>query len=70
MTNREAAIKVIKRLRGNDFQALLGGQLAANGIAVVRCRQGVELSEHYGLLKKIQQRRWATMAVTIFERCE
>ncbi len=50
--------------------ALLGGQLAANGIAVVRCRQDVELSEHYGQLKKTEQRQWGTMIVTIFERCE
>ena len=44
---------------------LLGGQVAGDGIVIVRTDQKVSLLEQYGELKVIEQRRWGTMAVTI-----
>ncbi len=48
--------------------ALLSGQLAPNGIVVVRTSRGTELLERYGRLEIIERRRWGTMAVTILRQ--
>jgi 16S rRNA (guanine966-N2)-methyltransferase len=46
---------------------ILQGQLAPNGIAVVRTDRRTELLEQYGQLEAIERRRWGTMAVTILQ---
>lgn len=45
-------------------------QLGAKGYAVVRTPQRTRLLEQYGRLKKIERRRWGTMAVTILGKKE
>ncbi len=45
---------------------LLNGQLVAGGIVVVRTHKRTELLQRYGRLAIMEQRRWGTMAVTIF----
>jgi 16S rRNA (guanine(966)-N(2))-methyltransferase RsmD len=52
----------------NDLLVLLGGQVADNGIVVVRTEQKVSLLEQYGRFRVIEQRRWGTMVVTILRR--
>jgi 16S rRNA (guanine(966)-N(2))-methyltransferase RsmD len=47
---------------------MLQGQLAPNGIAVVRTNRRTELLEQYGRLQIIEQRRWGTMVVTILQQ--
>jgi len=44
---------------------LLGGQVAGDGIAVVRTGQEVSLLERYGEFLVIERRRWGTMVVNI-----
>jgi len=47
---------------------LLNGQLVAGGIVVVRTHKRTELSQRYGRLAILEQRRWGTMAVTILRQ--
>ena len=47
---------------------ILDGQLAADGIVVVRTHKRTELLDRYGRLKIIERRRWGTMAVTILQQ--
>ena len=47
---------------------LLNGQLVAGGIVVVRTHKRTELSQRYGRLAIMEQRRWGTMAVTILRQ--
>jgi len=49
----------------SDLLVLLGGQVADNGIVVVRTEHKVSLLEQYGRFRIIEQRRWGTMVVTI-----
>jgi 16S rRNA (guanine966-N2)-methyltransferase len=46
---------------------LLGGQVASDGIVVVRTAQKVSLLDRYGQFRIIERRRWGTMAVTILQ---
>lgn len=48
--------------------ALICGQMAAGGFAVVRTRKGIELLERYAGLKVTESRQWGTMVVTILQR--
>jgi 16S rRNA (guanine966-N2)-methyltransferase len=47
---------------------LLGGQVTADGIVIVRTSLGVSLLEQYGQFQIAERRQWGTMAVTIFEK--
>jgi 16S rRNA (guanine966-N2)-methyltransferase len=47
---------------------LLGEQVDAEGIVVVRTGQNVSLLERYGKFRVIERRRWGTMAVTILSK--
>jgi len=47
---------------------LLGGQVAGDGIVVVRTAQKVSLLDRYGQFRVIERRRWGTMAVTILQK--
>jgi len=47
---------------------VLGGQVIAGGIVVVRTSRNVFPSEKYGQLKMAERRRWGTMIVTIFQK--
>jgi 16S rRNA (guanine966-N2)-methyltransferase len=49
---------------------LLGEQVDAEGIVVVRTGQKVSLLEQYGEFKVIERHRWGTMAVTILRKRE
>jgi len=44
---------------------VLGGQVAGEGIVVVRTRKGTRLLDEYGWFGVIERRRWGTMVVTI-----
>jgi len=46
---------------------ILQGQLAPDGIIVVRTDRHTELSERYCQLEAIERRQWGTMAVTILQ---
>jgi 16S rRNA (guanine966-N2)-methyltransferase len=46
---------------------ILQGQLAPDGIVIVRTDRQTELLERYGQLETIERRRWGTMAVTILQ---
>jgi 16S rRNA (guanine966-N2)-methyltransferase len=48
--------------------ALLGEQVAPDGIVAVRAERGTELLEQYGRLVIIERRQWGTMAVTILQQ--
>ncbi len=47
---------------------LLGGQVVADGIIVVRTSLDVSLLERYGQFQVAERRQWGTMAITIFEK--
>jgi len=47
---------------------ILQGQLAPDGIVIVRTDRRTELLEQYGRLQIIEQRQWGTMAVTILQQ--
>ena len=47
---------------------LLGGQVAADGVVVVRTSRDSFLQEQYGIFKVIERRQWGTMAVTILRK--
>jgi len=49
---------------------MLGAQVAAEGIVVVRTGQMISLLEQYGEFRVIERRRWGTMAVTILRKNE
>lgn len=49
----------------SDLLVLLGGQVADNGIVVVRTERKVSLLEQYGQLRAVERRQWGTMVVTI-----
>jgi 16S rRNA (guanine966-N2)-methyltransferase len=51
-----------------DLLVLLGGQVADNGIVVVRTERKVSLLEQYGRFRVIEMRQWGTMVVTILRR--
>jgi 16S rRNA (guanine(966)-N(2))-methyltransferase RsmD len=48
-----------------NLLVLLGGQVADNGIVVVRTERNVSLLERYGKFRAIERRQWGTMVVTI-----
>lgn len=52
----------------SDLLNVLDGQLAADGIVVVRAHKRTELLDRYGRLKIIERRQWGTMAVTILQQ--
>ena len=47
---------------------LLGEQVTADGIVVIRTSLGVSLLEQYGQFQIVERRQWGTMAVTILEK--
>jgi len=47
---------------------LLGEQVAADGIIIVRTSGDVTLSEQYGQFQIVERRQWGTMAVNILEK--
>jgi hypothetical protein len=47
---------------------LLGEQVTADGIVVVRTCGEVSLLEEYGQFQIAERRQWGTMAVTILEK--
>jgi len=47
---------------------ILGRQLAAEGIVVVRAHKDTELLEQYSQLQTVERRQWGTMAVTILQK--
>ncbi|MGD2095604.1 MAG: RsmD family RNA methyltransferase [Phycisphaerales bacterium] len=47
---------------------LLGGQVAGDGVVVVRTEHKVTLLEQYGEFRVVERRRWGTMAVTILQK--
>jgi 16S rRNA (guanine966-N2)-methyltransferase len=47
---------------------LLGDQVTADGIVIVRTSGDVTLLERYGLFQVTERRKWGTMAVTILEK--
>ena len=47
---------------------LLGEQVAADGIVIVRTSLGVSLLERYGQFQIAERRTWGTMAITILEK--
>ena len=49
---------------------LLGEQVTADGIVIVRTSADVALLERYGQFKITERRQWGTMAVTILEKSE
>ncbi len=49
---------------------LVGGQVGAEGIVVIRTHRDTRLLERYGLFDVIERRSWGTMAVTILGRGE
>jgi 16S rRNA (guanine966-N2)-methyltransferase len=49
----------------NGLLNLLGEQVGAEGIVVVRTGQNVSLLERYGEFRVIERRRWGTMVVNI-----
>jgi 16S rRNA (guanine(966)-N(2))-methyltransferase RsmD len=51
-----------------DLLVLLGGQVADNGIVVVRTERKVSLLDRYGQFQVIERRRWGTMVVTLLRR--
>jgi len=50
--------------------SLIGEQVIARGLVVVRTRRSTELPGMYGALGVVERREWGTMAVTILERQE
>jgi 16S rRNA (guanine966-N2)-methyltransferase len=49
---------------------LLGEQVTADGIVIVRTSGDVALLEEYGQFKIVERRKWGTMAVTILTKKE
>jgi len=47
---------------------ILQGQLAPDGIVIVRTNRQTKLLEQYGQLQTIERRQWGTMAVTILKQ--
>ena len=47
---------------------LLGGQVAGDGIVVVRTEHKITLLEQYGEFRVVERRRWGTMTVTILQK--
>jgi len=47
---------------------LLGGQVTADGIVIVRTSGDVALLERYGQFQIAERRQWGSMAVTILEK--
>jgi 16S rRNA (guanine966-N2)-methyltransferase len=47
---------------------LLGEQVAADGIVIVRTSREVSLLERYGQFQVAERRQWGTMAITILEK--
>jgi len=47
---------------------MLAGQVASDGIVVVRTSQKVSLLEQYGEFKIIERRKWGTMVVNILRK--
>ena len=46
---------------------VLGHQVTAGGVAVVRTHRSVTLSDRYGTFGVIERRRWGTMCVTLLQ---
>jgi 16S rRNA (guanine966-N2)-methyltransferase len=47
---------------------LLGGQVAAEGIVIVRTSRDISLLEQYGQFQISERRTWGTMVITILEK--
>ena len=50
----------------SGLMTLLSEQLSPDGIVIVRVEGHTELPQQYGPLRTIDNRRWGTMAITIF----
>jgi 16S rRNA (guanine966-N2)-methyltransferase len=61
-------VRVESRL--GQLLVTLTGQLAEDGIVVVRTERDVELLQQYGQLEMIERRRWGTMAVAILKKAK
>ncbi len=53
-----------------DLLNLLGEQVIADGIVVVRTEHKVSLLDRYGQFQVIERRQWGTMVVTILQKKE
>lgn len=47
---------------------LLGGQIAKDGIVVIRTEHKITLLEQYGEFRVVERRRWGTMTITILQK--